>query len=160
MANGLDIDADGFAYYGQKWNEMKWNGSCELHTFYWQRAAHEWFDNKSENRKMQKSEQGMSAMKRGTAAVRTHTQNKNKPNQTNMKRKTLAMNFYNHQTMRRVELNQSNRMQSRRHNSNGNCYKSTGSRRSLAGRAQKGWETEGRAGSWRQRSRQPDSIIV
>lgn len=27
MANGLDIDVDidGFAYYGQKWNEMKWN---------------------------------------------------------------------------------------------------------------------------------------
>lgn len=57
MSNGLDADVDvdadadvaGLAYYGEKWNEMKWNGSCELHTFYWQRA-HEWFDNKSENR--------------------------------------------------------------------------------------------------------------
>lgn len=125
MTNGLDADVDvdadanvaGLAYYGEKWNEMKWNGSCELHTFYWQRA-HEWFDNKSENRNAEIW--AGQAHWNGTAAhtqahnhthTGTHTETHSHWARRTWKEKRSQWIFITTKR-RRGKLNQSNRMQS------------------------------------------------
>lgn len=111
MTNGLDADVDvdadvaGLAYYGEKWNEMKrklWAAHVLLAAstrMIWQQI---W---KPKCRNLSRA----SALKRDSCThnhTKTHTHTGTHRDtltlsQTNMKRKTLAMNFYNHQTTQR-----------------------------------------------------------